>query len=165
MTTEAFDLRKLKPKLWKRYCLSKADRDYSYIYTAFKDTASLVLKQQNVLRPCHHYQNFNFTNSRRPWPPNSISHLFFRGIPAFFSSWPLLSTFFTPGVFWLRFIIYEKILLVHLETWRILHFETLIKFHLPLGCPRIKTVQIINFCNSMINLWINSVINQAIICE
>ena len=28
MTTEAFDLRKLKLKLWKRYSLSKADRDY-----------------------------------------------------------------------------------------------------------------------------------------
>ena len=34
MITEAFDLRKLKRKLWKRYCLSKVVRDY----TAFKDT-------------------------------------------------------------------------------------------------------------------------------
>ena len=42
--------------------------------------------------------NFNFINSRRPWLPNLISHLFHPGL---FSSWPLL--FFTPGVFWLRF--------------------------------------------------------------
>ena len=38
MTTEAFDLRKLKRKLWKRYSLSKADRDY--YYTAFKGTSN-----------------------------------------------------------------------------------------------------------------------------
>ena len=36
-------------------------------------------------------KNFNFINSRRPWPPNLISHLFH---PV--SSWPLL--FYTRGV-------------------------------------------------------------------
>ena len=48
---------------------------------------------QNVLQPYHHYQNFNFINSRRPWPPNSISHLF--SARPFLSSWPL---FYTRGV-------------------------------------------------------------------
>ena len=38
-------------------------------------------------------KNFNFINSRRPWPPNLISHLFH---PDLFSSWPLL--FYTRGV-------------------------------------------------------------------
>ena len=38
-------------------------------------------------------KNFNFINSRRPWPPNLISDLFH---PGFFSSWPLL--FYTRGV-------------------------------------------------------------------
>ena len=32
-------------------------------------------------------KNFNFINSRRPWPPNLILHLFHPGL---FSSWPLL---------------------------------------------------------------------------
>ena len=41
---------------------------------------------QNVLRPCHHYQKFNFINSKKPWLPNLISHLFH---PGFFSSWLL----------------------------------------------------------------------------
>ena len=43
-------------------------------------------------------KNFNFTNSRRPWLPNLISHLF---ILAFFISWLLL--FLTLGVLWLRY--------------------------------------------------------------
>ena len=73
----------------------------------------------NVLRPGHFYQTswshqhqetlstrnnnvcievmmikiFNPIQSRRPWPPNSISHLFQQGL---FSSWPLL--FYTWGV-------------------------------------------------------------------
>ena len=38
-------------------------------------------------------KNFNFINSRRPWPPNLISHLFHPGL---FSSWPLL--FYIRGV-------------------------------------------------------------------
>ena len=44
-------------------------------------------------------KNFTFINSRRPWLPNSISHLF---ILAFLSSWPLL---FYTRVFWLRYYI------------------------------------------------------------
>ena len=32
-------------------------------------------------------KNFNFIDSRRPWPPNLISHLFHPGL---FNSWPLL---------------------------------------------------------------------------
>ena len=47
-------------------------------------------------------KNFNFINSRRPSPPNLISHLFH---PSFFQ--------FTPGMFWLRFhFFFQKIVLV-----------------------------------------------------
>ena len=40
-------------------------------------------EKKNILRSCHHYQNFNFINSRRPWLPTSFSSW------PFFSSWPL----------------------------------------------------------------------------
>ena len=49
MTTEAFDLRKLKRKLWKRYCLSKAVGDY----TAFKDTSNKLRSLTRNLRRKH----------------------------------------------------------------------------------------------------------------
>ena len=49
MTTEAFDLRKLKRKLWKRYCLSKAVRDS----TVFKDTSNKLRSLTRNLRPKH----------------------------------------------------------------------------------------------------------------
>ena len=49
MTTKAFDLRKLKRKLWKRYCLSKPIRDY----TAFKDTSNKLRSLTRNLRRKH----------------------------------------------------------------------------------------------------------------
>ena len=56
MTTKAFDLRKLKLKLWKRYCL-KAVRDY----TAFKDTSN---KLRSLTR-----------NQRRKHEANLVSNI------------------------------------------------------------------------------------------
>ena len=49
ITTEAFDLRKLKRKLWKRYCLSKAVGDY----TVFKDTSNKLRSFTRNLRHKH----------------------------------------------------------------------------------------------------------------
>ena len=51
MTTEAFDLRKLKRKLWKRYSLSKADRDY--YYTACKGTSNKLRSLTKNLKHPH----------------------------------------------------------------------------------------------------------------
>ena len=56
-----------------------------------------VLFLFNVFWPCHHYQKF--INNRRPWQPNSISHLFHPGFYLVLSC-----SFFTPGVFWLRYM-------------------------------------------------------------
>ena len=49
MSVEAFQLRKLKRKLWKRYCLSKADCDYS----TFKDASNRLRSLTRNLR-CQH---------------------------------------------------------------------------------------------------------------
>ena len=49
ITTEAFDLRKLKHKLWKIYCLSKAVGDY----TVFKDTSNKLRSFTRNLRHKH----------------------------------------------------------------------------------------------------------------
>ena len=68
-----------------------------------------ILREKECLRPCHHYQKFNFINSRRPWPPNLISHLFHPGLFYF-----LAATSFTPGVFWLRFSYTDFKLVVHI---------------------------------------------------
>ena len=45
-------------------------------------------------------KTFNSINSRRPWPPILISHLFQHGLFKF-----LAATFFTPGVFWLGLLL------------------------------------------------------------
>ena len=52
MSAEAFQLRKLKYKLWKRYCLSKADCDYS----TFKDASNRLRSLTRNLR-CQHEAN------------------------------------------------------------------------------------------------------------
>ena len=62
------------------------------------DKATKHSFSQNVLWPCYHYQKY-FISSRRPWSPNSISHLFHPGL----FSYSFRSLHFSPGVFWLRF--------------------------------------------------------------
>ena len=52
MSEEAFQLRKLKYKLWKRYCLSKANCDYS----TFKDASNRFRSLIRILR-CQHEAN------------------------------------------------------------------------------------------------------------
>ena len=52
----------------------------------------------NVLQPGHHYQNFNSINSRRPWLPILISHLFQHGFLRL-----LATTFLHQGYFGLDF--------------------------------------------------------------
>ena len=61
MKTEAFDLRKLKCKLWKRYCLSKADGDY----TAFKDISNKLRSLTRNLR-CKHEANLVSNIAKNP---------------------------------------------------------------------------------------------------
>ena len=51
-SVEAFQLRKLKSKLWKRYCLSKADCDYS----TFRDASNRLRSHTRNLR-CQHEAN------------------------------------------------------------------------------------------------------------
>ena len=62
MSAEAFQLRKLKCKLWKRYCFSKADCDYS----TFKD-ASNRLRSLTIYLRCQHEVNLvsNIANNPR----------------------------------------------------------------------------------------------------
>ena len=100
------------------------DLTAKHCYSGAQDLLMLMgskfLIKMNALRPGHLYQKFwshqhqetlstwiimfcsevmmieifNPIKSRRPWPPNSISHLFQQGL---FSSWPLL--FYTWGAF------------------------------------------------------------------
>ena len=65
MSAEAFQLRKLKSKLWKRYCLSKADCDYS----TFKDASNRLRSLTSNMR-CQHKANLvsNIANNpKRFW--------------------------------------------------------------------------------------------------
>ena len=48
MSAEGFQLRKLKYKLWKRYCLSKADCDYSTFKDASNRLRSLTRNQMST---------------------------------------------------------------------------------------------------------------------
>ena len=62
MTSEAFSLRKLKCKLWKRFCLSKADRDYT---SSFKKTSNKLRSLTRNLR-CQHKANLVSNIARNP---------------------------------------------------------------------------------------------------
>ena len=61
--------------------------------------ATLLAGNGNVLRPGHHYQNFKFHQQQEAL----AAHFDFTSFSAqpFFKF--LAATFFTPGVFWLRF--------------------------------------------------------------
>ena len=64
MTTETFDLRELKRKLWKRYSLSKADRDY--YHTTFKGTSN---KLRSLTKNLEHSHEVNLVSNivKNPW--------------------------------------------------------------------------------------------------
>ena len=90
--------------------------------------ATLLAGNSNVLRPGHHYQNLNSINSRRPWLPILISHLFQHSL--FLDSWPQL--FLHQGCFGWDFTTCIATVCLHMIVNDCIH--KMINLKKPLAC-------------------------------